>query len=103
MIFTDENFEAEVLKSDMPVLVDFYANWCGPCKMMAPVVDAISNVYAGKVKVGKLDVDENGETAMNYRVMHIPTLIVFKAGQPVERIEGAVPQSMIEEKLNQIL
>lgn len=103
MIFTDENFEEEVLKSSIPVLVDFYADWCGPCKMMAPVVSALANSYAGKVKIGKIDVDENGETAMNYRVMSIPTLILFQDGKPVDRIEGAVPQSMVEEKLDKIL
>ena len=78
MKFTDENFEAEVLNSKMPVLVDFYADWCAPCRMMAPVVAALENQFAGKVKVGKINVDDNGETAMKYRVMSIPTLVIFK-------------------------
>lgn len=103
MIFTDENFKTEVLESEMPVLVDFYANWCGPCKMMAPVVSTLESEYAGKIKVGKIDVDENGETAMQFRVMSIPTLILFKNGAPIERIEGAVPKSMVEEKINKVL
>ena len=102
-MLTDENFEVEVLKSDKPVLVDFYADWCGPCKMTAPIVSAVANQYTGRVKVMKLNVDDNGETAMKYRVMSIPTLIIFKDGQPVDRIEGAVPQAIIEEHINNVL
>lgn len=103
MKFTDENFETEVLNSKMPVLVDFYADWCAPCRMMAPVVAALENQFAGKVKVGKINVDDNGETAMKYRVMSIPTLVIFKEGKAVDRIEGAVPQAMVEEKIKKHL
>ncbi len=102
-VFTDENFEQEVLKSETLVLVDFYADWCGPCKMMAPVVAALASEYAGKVKVGKIDVDQNGETAMNYRVMSIPTLVLFKDGKAIDRIEGAVPQAMVKQKIDRAL
>jgi thioredoxin 1 len=81
LIFTDQNFQEEVLKSDLPVLVDFFAEWCGPCKMMGPVVDDLAKELEGKVKVGKLNVDENSETASKYGVMSIPTLIYFKGGE----------------------
>ncbi|WP_343246524.1 thioredoxin [Diplocloster hominis] len=100
LTFNDENFEQEVLKSDIPVLVDFYADWCGPCKMMGPVVEKLADAYNGKVKVGKLNVDNSMETAGKYRVMSIPTFIIFKDGQPVDTIQGAVPKEMIESKLN---
>ena len=99
--FTDENFEAEVLKSEMPVLVDFYADWCGPCKMMAPVIEEIANEYDGKVKVGKLNVDEAQGTSSKYRVMSIPTLLILNNGEVVDTIVGAVPKSKVAEKLDQ--
>ncbi|RRD94241.1 thioredoxin [Clostridiales bacterium COT073_COT-073] len=101
--FTDANFEQEVLKSDVPVLVDFYADWCGPCKMMSPVIDELAGEFAGKVKIGKLNVDESGETAKAYRVMSIPTMIVFVGGQPVDSVMGAVPKQKLVEKLNGVL
>ena len=88
MRFTSENFEAEVLKSDVPVLVDFYADWCGPCKAMAPVVDALAGEYEGKAKVGKINTDENQDVAMEYGVMSIPTFIVFKGGKAVKKMIG---------------
>lgn len=97
--FTDANFQSEVLESDVPVLVDFYADWCGPCKMMAPVIDELAGEYEGTVKVGKLNVDEQPKTAEKYRVMSIPTMLVIKNGQPVETIIGAVPKSSLVEKL----
>ena len=81
MVFTTQNFESEVLNSDKPVLVDFYADWCGPCKMMAPVVEELAELYDGKAKVGKLNVDNNEGIAMKYGVMSIPTLLVIKNGQ----------------------
>ena len=97
--FTDANFQSEVLESDVPVLVDFYADWCGPCKMMAPVIEELSNEYEGKVKIGKLNVDEQPKTAEKYRVMSIPTILIIKNGQTVETIVGAVPKSSLVEKL----
>ena len=102
--FTDATFDKDVLNSDVPVLVDFWAEWCGPCRMMTPTVDAIANDYAGKVKVGKVNVDENGGTAMRYNVRGIPTLLLFKGGQIVEQKVGAVGkpelQKMIEAHLS---
>lgn len=98
--FNDSNFEQEVLKSDIPVLVDFYADWCGPCKMMAPVVDELAAEYEGKVKVGKLNVDESSAAAAKYRVMSIPTFIVFKNGEAVDTLVGAVSKKELEAKLS---
>ncbi len=98
-VVTDETFNQEVLKSDTPTLVDFWAVWCGPCRMVAPVVDEIAREQAGKLKVMKLDVDENQNTAMVYGVMSIPTLILFKNGQPVERIVGFRPKGDMEKKI----
>lgn len=98
-VVTDETFSQEVLKSDTPILVDFWAVWCGPCRMVAPVVDQIAREQEGKLKVMKLDVDENQGTAMTYGVMSIPTLILFKGGQPVERIVGFRPKGDMEKKI----
>ncbi len=98
-VVTDETFNQEVLKSDTPILVDFWAVWCGPCRMVAPVVDEIAREQTGKLKVMKLDVDENQNTAMTYGVMSIPTLILFKGGQPVERIVGFRPKGDMEKKI----
>jgi thioredoxin 1 len=98
-IVTDVTFESDVLKSSMPVLVDFWAVWCGPCKMIAPIVDDIANQYDGKIKVMKLDVDENQNTAMHYGVMGIPTLILFKDGRVAERITGFMPKERLLSKL----
>jgi thioredoxin 1 len=96
---TDANFEQEVLKSDKPVLIDFWAVWCGPCKMVAPVVEEIANEYNGKLKVGKLDVDSNPEVSMKFGIRSIPTLMVFKGGKVVEQIIGAVPKRNLLDKL----
>lgn len=102
LTFNDENFEQEVLKSDIPVMVDFYADWCGPCKMMGPIVEKLADEFAGKVKIGKLNVDSSMETAGKYKVMSIPTFIFFKNGQPVDTLQGAVPKEMLVSKLNSL-
>ncbi|MBE5966986.1 MAG: thioredoxin [Lachnospiraceae bacterium] len=99
--FTDANFQKEALESDLPVLVDFYADWCGPCKMMAPVVEELAGEYEGKFKIGKLNVDEEPNTAEKYRVMSIPTMLVIKDGQPVDTIVGAVPKKKLQDKLDE--
>jgi thioredoxin 1 len=96
---TDSNFEQEVLQSDLPVLVDFWAVWCGPCRLIAPAVEELSNEYAGKLKVGKLDVDNNPNTAGRFGIRSIPTLLVFKGGEVVDRIVGAMPKQAMVEKL----
>ncbi len=96
---TDETFEAEVIKADVPVLTDFWANWCGPCHMVAPVLEEIAVEYAGQLKIAKLDVDSNPNTAMQFGVMSIPTLILFKDGQAVERLIGAMPKKSLLDKI----
>src|SRR6201993_1390295 len=92
---TDNNFQAEVLESDVPVLVDFWAPWCGPCRMVAPVVEEIAKEKAGELKVVKLNTDENQQTSINYNVLSIPTLIVFKNGQEAKRVTGAYPKKRL--------
>ena len=99
VILNDDNFEKEVIKSDVPVLIDFWAEWCMPCKMIAPIVEELANEYQGKLKVGKLDVDSNPQVSMKYGIRSIPTLLIFKNGQPVDQIIGAVPKKVILDKL----
>ena len=101
--FTDDNFDTVVLKSNLPVLVDFWAEWCGPCKMIAPIVEEIAGDYAGKVKVGKVNVDFNNQVAMQYGIRGIPALLVFKGGAVANQIVGAVPKNNITEILDEVI
>ena len=101
--FTDDNFDMEVLKSNLPVLVDFWAEWCGPCKMIAPIVEEIADDYAGKVKVGKVNVDFNNQVAMQYGIRGIPALLVFKGGSVANQIVGAVPKNNITQILDEVI
>ena len=100
---TDQNFENEVLKSEIPVVVDFWAPWCGPCHMIAPVTEKLAQEYVGKVKFCKLNVDENHQMAVKYQVMSIPLLLFFNGGQQVDSILGAVPESMLRPKVEALL
>lgn len=100
---TDANFDQEVLKSDQPVMIDFWAAWCGPCRALAPVVDEIAKQYQGKVKVAKMDVDKNMATPQRYGVRGIPTLLIFKGGQVREQIVGFVPKDAIEKAIDKNL
>jgi thioredoxin 1 len=100
---SDATFDQEVLRSEQPVLVDFWAVWCGPCKAIAPVVDTLATTYAGKLKVAKVNVDENGATPSRYGIRGIPTLLFFKGGKVADQVVGYVPQSVIEEKVQRLL
>ena len=100
---TDTNFESEVLKSSVPVLIDFWAAWCGPCRALAPTVEAVAGEYMGRVKVGKLDVDANGATSSRFNIRGIPTLLLFKDGQVKEQIVGAVGKDVITKALDKHL
>ena len=100
---TDENFENEVTNSNIPVLVDFWAAWCGPCKMIAPVIEELAKEYSGRIKITKMNVDENMETPNNFSVRSIPTLILFKDGNEMDRMVGVVPKSTLEEMIQKAL
>lgn len=101
--FTDTEFEQEVMQSEAPVLVDFFADWCGPCKMMAPIIDEIASDYEGKIKVGKLNVDENPNSAAKFKVMSIPTIILLKKGEVLFTVVGAVSKKELTDKINTAL
>ena len=98
---TDATFEEEVIKADTPVLVDFWADWCAPCKMIAPIVEELAEEYDGQVKFGKVDVDSNPRVAGSYGIRGIPTLLIFNGGEPVDQVVGAVPKSVLKERLDQ--
>jgi thioredoxin 1 len=101
--FNQDNFKQDVLESDKPVLVDFWATWCGPCRMIAPIVEQLADEYDGRAKVGKLDVDESQDIARQYGVMSIPTLVIIKGGQVVSKVVGAYPKPKIAEMLDNAL
>jgi thioredoxin 1 len=103
MTATDQNFDSDVLKSDLPVLVDFWAEWCGPCKALGPTIDELAEQYKGKVKVFKMNVDENPGTPGKFRIRGIPTLILFKGGQVVEQLVGAHPKGTISAAMDKTL
>jgi thioredoxin 1 len=100
---SDANFEDEIVQADIPAMVDFWAEWCGPCKMVGPTVEALAKEYAGKIKIAKMDVDENRETPAKFGIRSIPTLILFKNGKVAQTIVGALPKSDIEEALKKLL
>lgn len=103
VIFTDQNFEQEVLKNDLPVLVDFWAPWCGPCQMMGPIIEELAKEFEGKIKIGKLDVGENQKTAEQYAVMSVPTLIFFKKGAIDKQIVGLQTKDALIEEIKSIV
>ncbi|MBW1805561.1 MAG: thioredoxin [Deltaproteobacteria bacterium] len=100
---TDDSFESEIMGSDIPAIVDFWAEWCGPCKMVGPVVEELAEEYKGKIKVAKMDVDQNRQTPARFGIRNIPTLILFKGGEVVHTIIGAQPKSSIEDELKKLL
>jgi thioredoxin 1 len=103
LAITESNFETEVLQSELPVLIDFWAVWCGPCKMIAPIVEELAKEYVGKAKIAKCDVDSNQQVAIKYGIRSIPTLLIFKNGQVAEQIVGALPKNHITQKLNKVI
>jgi thioredoxin 1 len=103
IVLTELNFEQEVIKSDKPVLVDFWAPWCGPCRMMAPIVEELAEEFKDKAKVGKLNVDENADLAQKYNIMSIPTFLIFKDGKVAEQLVGGMGKEVLQEKLERYL
>ena len=100
---TDQEFEEQVLKADVPVLVDFWAGWCAPCKMIAPIVEELAEEYDGKIRFAKVDVDSNPQAPTNYGVRSIPTLLIFKDGKPVDQVVGAVPKEVLKKRLETVV
>ncbi|HOD66720.1 MAG TPA: thioredoxin [candidate division Zixibacteria bacterium] len=100
---TDDSFEQEVIQADKPVIVDFWATWCGPCKMIAPILEEVAREYADRVKVAKIDVDSNTEVARKFGIMSIPSLIFFKNGEELDRVVGAIPKSQLTQRLEKVL
>lgn len=103
VVVSSDNFESEVIKSNLPVLVDFWAAWCGPCRMIAPIVEELAREYNGKLKVAKVDVDANQDIAMTFGIMSIPTLLIFQGGRVADQLVGAVPKSMLVNKIARVL
>lgn len=103
LAFTVDNFKAEVLSSDQPVLVDFTATWCGPCQQLAPVIDSLAEKYDGKAKIGKVDVDANQDLALQYGITSVPTILIFKGGELVETVQGYNPENVFASKLDELL
>ncbi|OGC77161.1 MAG: thioredoxin [candidate division Zixibacteria bacterium RBG_16_50_21] len=103
IVLTDQNFKSEVLESKVPVLVDFWAEWCGPCKQIAPIVEELALTFDGKLKVGKLDVDSNNQTAITYMIRSIPSLLFFKNGKVVDQVVGAVPKQQFVNKVEAVI
>ncbi len=103
VIVNDSNFSAEVLEAESPVLVDFWADWCGPCKMVAPILDKLADEFQGRIKITKLNVDENRQTAGQYGIMSIPTLIIFQNGQIKDQIMGALPEPKLRQRIEELL
>jgi len=103
LVITDQNFKQEVLESKSPVLVDFWAQWCAPCRIIEPIVEELAADYQGKLKVGKLDVDANGQTAQNYGVMSIPSIVLFKNGQPIKTMIGAQSKDNYKREIDSVL
>lgn len=101
--FTDNNFDDEALNSDIPVLVDFTATWCGPCKMLSPIIDELAKEYEGKIKIGKVDTDANRNTSSKYNIMSVPTLLFIKDGKVVDTAVGVLPKAALEARLNALL
>jgi len=101
--FTDSNFQAEVVESEQPVLVDFWATWCGPCKMIAPTIEELASDYEGKARIGKIDIDQNQEVASIHGIQAIPTLLLFKGGKVVQRFQGVSPKEKLAEALDAAL
>ncbi|MGH9788040.1 MAG: thioredoxin [Candidatus Acidiferrales bacterium] len=101
--FTEQNFEQDVIQSTTPVLVDLWATWCGPCRLLTPVVEELAGTYQGKMKVGKLNVDDHPQVAGRFRIMNIPTLLLFKGGQEVDRIVGVVPKEELTRRIEKVI